>query len=321
MNMQKLVRNERIIPLALLRHIESGSVSLEDIEIDALHLSTPSYNALKRRGIDDIRKLVCLTDFDLAKIPNVGARSLQEIVRNTNEYLERILQPEEAKRLFTVSLLELIRARDANVDSATPASLSNQNLDKQFLEPIPLHELVTNDDYLLDWLVHLGLSSSLDIWVLAFGHHLKIDPVFEESLKEISGSVSGRWQAGRMIDFQTNIEAIRTSHPAETALNAYSAVPDVQSLFDFLRVELIIKDSPSSEVYWEAILPYQSLSQRIGWFSDDDKTTGLCTFLRQIAHNNVVHWANPPVANWERLSRSRAIGAFYYWLSLLYLYY
>lgn len=314
--MQELVRNERIIPPDLLSRVESSKLPLDDIELDALHLSTRSYNALKKRGIDDIRKLVCLTDSDLAKIPNVGARSLQEIVRNTNEYLERITEPEEAERLFTVSLLELIRARAANVDSATPASLANQNLDKQFLEPIPLHEIVTNDD-LLDWLVHLGLSSSLDIWVLAFGHHLRIAPVFGESLKEISGGVPGRWQAGRMIDVRTNVEAIRTSHSAETALNASSAIPDIQSSFDFLRVELVIKDSPSSEVYWEAFLPYQCLSQRIDWFSDDDKTTGLCAFLRQIAQNNVAHWANPPVADWERLSRRRAVDAFYYWLSFL----
>jgi len=259
---------------------------------------------------------VCLTDFDLAKIPNVGARSLQEIVRNTNEYLERIAKPEEAERLFSVSLLELIRAGGANVYSPTPASLTNQNLDKQLLEPIPLNEIVTNDG-LLDWLVHLGLASSLDIWVLAFGHYLKIDPVFEESLKEISGGVLGRWQARRMIDFQTNIEAIRTSHSDETALNMSSAVPDVQSLFDLLRVELVIKTSPCSEVYWEALLPYKCLSQRIGWFSDDDKTTGLCTFLRQIANNNVAHWSNPPVANWESLPRSQAVDAFEYWLSLL----
>ena len=99
MNMQKLVRNERIIPPDLLSRVESSNLPLDDIEIDALHLSTRSYNALKRRGIDDIRKLVCLTDFDLAKIPNVGARSLQEIVRNTNEYLERIAEPEEAALL------------------------------------------------------------------------------------------------------------------------------------------------------------------------------------------------------------------------------
>jgi hypothetical protein len=249
-------------------------------------------------------------------MPGVGARSHQEIVRNTKEYLERIGKPEEAKRLFTVSLLELIKARHANVNSATSASLANQSLDKQFLEAVPLHEIVT-EDYLLDWLVHLGLSSSLDIWVLAFGHYLKIDPVFRQALEEISGSLRGRWRAERMMNFHTNIEAIPASHSAETAFSASSTVPDVQSLFDFLRVELVIRASPSSEVHWEALLPYQCLNQRIVWFRDDDKTTGLCTFLRQITNNSVVHWADPPVANWERLPRSRPVDAFYYWLSLV----
>jgi hypothetical protein len=120
-----------------------------------------------------------------------------------------------------------------------------------------------------------------------------------------------------MMNFHTNIEAIPASHSAETAFSASSTVPDVQSLFDFLRVELVIKASPSSEVHWEALLPYQCLNQRIVWFRDDDKTTGLCTFLRQIADNNVVHWANPPVANWESLPSSQAVDTFYCWLSLL----
>jgi hypothetical protein len=70
-----------------------------------------------------------------------------------------------------------------------------------------LREIVTNND-LLDTLVHFGLSSSLDIWVLAFGHHLKIDAVFTESLKQVGEEVAGKWQAGKAVDFLTSIEAI-----------------------------------------------------------------------------------------------------------------
>jgi hypothetical protein len=57
------------------------------------------------------------------------------------------------------------------------------------------------------------------------------------------------------------------------------------------------------------------LTQKIDWVHYDDKTTGLCTFLKQSSNNSVVHWAEPSVANWERLPHSRAVDAFYDWIS------
>jgi len=297
----------------LLNRVESSNLPLESIEINALNLSRRSYNALKRSGIDNIRKLVCLTDSDLAKIPNVGVTSLQEIIKNANEYLKRITEPQEIERLFKTSLYELFQAGENDVNFATSPSLARSSSNKVLLEPISLHEIVTNSD-LLDRLVHFGLSSSLDIWVLAFGHHLKVDAVFTQSLKEISERIAGKWQAGRTVDFWTSIEAIHMPITAENSLGASRMIPHAQYPCNYLKVELVVKASPSSTVHWEALLPYEYLTQKIDWVHYDDKTKALCTLLKQIAKNTVTHWADPSVANWEKLPRSRAIDAFNSWI-------
>jgi len=313
MNIRELLRKERIVAADLLDRIESNSIPLESIEIDAINLSRRSYNALRRAGISNLRKLIYLTDSDIAKIPNIGAISLQEIVKNTNNYFENVTKPQEIKRLFKTSLYELLQARKNNIDFATSTSSASSNSNKVSLEPIPLREIVTNND-LLDTLVDFGLLSSLDIWVLAFGHHLKINAVFTESLKQVGEEVAGKWQAGKTVDFWTGIEAIHIPSTMESIVNRFRLVPHDQYSSNYLKIELVIKASPNSTVHWEALLPSEYLAQKINWVHYDDKTKGICTFLKQSASNSIMHWADPSVTKWDKLPRTRAIDAFYNWI-------
>jgi hypothetical protein len=314
MSIRDLLRNQRIVTANLLTRIESCNFPLDSIKIDALNLSTRSYNALKRNGIDDIRKLVFITDTDLAKIPNIGFTSFQEIVTNTNEYLERIMRAPQNEQFLKISLDELLQAEESKVHFTVSTALPNLGLDKQHLEPIPIHEIIINNKGLLERLMHFGLSSSLDIWVLALGHHLNVAPVFTESLKEVSEAMTGKWRAGRPADFWTGLEVIIMPSTVDTALGVSGLPSHAQGSYHCLKVQLVIKPSPNSEVHWEAILPSECLTQKIDWVHHDDKTRAFCIFLKQSVQNNVAHWAYPVLANWESLPRSRAIDAFYDWI-------
>jgi len=313
MNIREVLQNERIVATDLLSHVESCDLLLEGIEIEVLNLSRRSYNALGRGGIDNIGRLVCLTDADLAKLPNIGVTSLQEIVKNTNDYLRKIIQPLEIDRLFKTSLYELIQTGEGNVDFLTLTSLVSSSPDKVFLEPTPLCEIVTNDD-LLSRLIRFGLSSSLDIWILAFGHHLKVNEVFTESLKEISQGVAGKWNVGKTAEFWTSVEAINISSITGARLGSTKSIPNNHFSCDYLKVRLVIQASPSSTIHWEALLPHKYLTQKIDWVHYDDKTVALCTLLKQSVNNSVTHWSDPSVEDWGKVPRSHAIDAFYSWI-------
>lgn len=131
--MQEQSRKERVIETDLLSRIESSNLPLDSIGIDSLNLSTRSYNALRRNGIDSIDKLIQLTRADLAKIRNIGITSIQEILTSTNQYLQRIAKPEETERYLKISLLELLTARKAKIDSPTLTSLAGQRTSKLLL--------------------------------------------------------------------------------------------------------------------------------------------------------------------------------------------
>jgi len=313
MNIREVLHNKRIVATDLLSHVESCDLPLEGIEIEVLNLSRRSYNALRRGGIDNMGRLICLTDADLAKLPNIGVTSLQEIVKNTNDYLRRIIQPQEIDRLFKMSLYELIQPERGNVDFLTLTSLVRSSPDKVFLEPIALREMVNNDD-LLSRLIHLGLSSSLDIWILAFGHHLKVNEVFTEFLKEISQEIAGKWDVGKTAQFRTSIEAINISSITGTRLSSLNSTTNNHFYCDYLKVRLIIQASPSSTIHWEAVLPHKYLTEKIDWVHYDDKTAALCTLLKQSANDSVAHWSDPLVEDWGKVPRSHAVDAFHNWI-------
>lgn len=68
--------------------VEPGRVSLNRLEkinqslllgVDELELTTRSKNCLKAEGIQYVHQLVCFSERDLAKTPNMGAKSMKEI--------------------------------------------------------------------------------------------------------------------------------------------------------------------------------------------------------------------------------------------------
>lgn len=299
-----------IIPDDLFGRIEFSSLPLDNIGIDVLNLSNRSYNALTRSGVDALHKLVYLTDCDIASIRGIGATSFQEIVKKTNSYLERITKPQEFDRLFKTTLYRLLQAQNINVDYVIPTSLASSN--KVFLAPIPLRDIVVNDD-LLNTLLSLGFSSSLDIWVLALGHYLKIAPIFTDSLEQISNDIAGNWQIKEEIDYRTDIKAIYIPNTIEKISKLLKLTPYERYSNNYVKVKLSIKASLNSTIHWEVLLPFQCLTQKINWVHYDDKTKEFCDFLIQSTDNNVKHWADPPTNNWDDLPRARGIDAFYNW--------
>jgi len=300
-----------IIPDDLFSRIESSSLPLDNIGISVLSLSNRSYNRLTRNGIDTLHKLVYLTDSDIASMDGIGAMSFQEIVRKTNSYLERTTKPQEFDRLFKTTLYRLLQAQNISVDYVIPTSLASSN--KLFLNPIPLRDIVVNND-LLNTLLSLGFSSSLDIWILALGHYLKIAPIFTDSLEQISNDIAGNWQIKEEIDYTADIEAIYIPNAIEKVSRLFKLTPYKRYSNSYVRVKLSIKASPNTTVHWEALLPFQCLTQKINWVHYDDKTKEFCGFLIQSTDNNVKHWADPPTNNWNGLTRTRADHAFVNWL-------
>lgn len=60
-----------------------------DQPIEALQLSTRSYNCMRRAGIDTIRKLTELSEERLSQFKNIGRKSVVEIIEKMNEYFYR----------------------------------------------------------------------------------------------------------------------------------------------------------------------------------------------------------------------------------------
>ncbi len=75
-----------IIKLKMLkqRMEDNPNKPLSEYPIEALELSTRSYNVLKRRGIRNIEDLINLTKEDLYQFNNIGAKSSNEIIEVLN---------------------------------------------------------------------------------------------------------------------------------------------------------------------------------------------------------------------------------------------
>lgn len=50
-----------------------------DVSIDDLELSVRAYHGLKRAGIETVGQLVDMTEWDVAKIRNMGVKSVKEV--------------------------------------------------------------------------------------------------------------------------------------------------------------------------------------------------------------------------------------------------
>ena len=109
MDIRDMLNNENIISADMLNRIQSTKLPLENISINVLNLSGRPYNVLVRSNIYSLDELIHLKNFDLAKMRNVGILTYQEIVKKTNNYLEKITNPLESDSFFRTSLYKLIK--------------------------------------------------------------------------------------------------------------------------------------------------------------------------------------------------------------------
>ena len=56
------------------------------MNIDELELSVRSYNCLKRAGINTVADLTKKSESDLAKVKNLGKRSLEEVIAKLQSF-------------------------------------------------------------------------------------------------------------------------------------------------------------------------------------------------------------------------------------------
>ena len=70
----------------LVSREEDKQTKVLEMTIDDMDLSVRSYNCLKRANILTVQDLTKKTESDLAKVKNLGKRSLEEVIAKLNEY-------------------------------------------------------------------------------------------------------------------------------------------------------------------------------------------------------------------------------------------
>ena len=73
------------IDLLVDKEVDSQTKVLE-MTIEDMDLSVRSYNCLKRAGINTVEDLIRRTENDLAKVKNLGRRSLEEVIAKLQGY-------------------------------------------------------------------------------------------------------------------------------------------------------------------------------------------------------------------------------------------
>ena len=61
-------------------------MDIKSTPIDALNLSTRSYNGLRRNGVCTIGELVALSEEEIFSMKNLGKKSAEEVFQKINEY-------------------------------------------------------------------------------------------------------------------------------------------------------------------------------------------------------------------------------------------
>lgn len=79
----------------LVSHEEDESSKVLEMTIEDMDLSVRSYNCLKRAGISTVENLIQKTESDLAKVKNLGKRSLEEVIEKLKSYGLNLRSDEE----------------------------------------------------------------------------------------------------------------------------------------------------------------------------------------------------------------------------------
>ena len=79
----------------LVSHEEDEQTKVLEMTIEDMDLSVRSYNCLKRAGISTVEQLIKKSESDLAKVKNLGKRSLEEVIDKLKSYSLSLRNDEE----------------------------------------------------------------------------------------------------------------------------------------------------------------------------------------------------------------------------------
>jgi len=302
-----------MVEASLLLRLTDEETPLDSISVQVLGLSARANNALGRSNIESILELANCTESDLLSIRNIGLTTLEEIRNKTNHYIKNMLSSIENTDITRMSLLTYLEARGIEVTQSRSTVSDTQN-DTIMLNAIPLRDMPLPGD-LVNELLSSGLDSSLDLWVLAFGHYIQVHSKFFYLLQKFSKDIIGQWTIQEEGTFEALVKINSQLLASDT-----TRIPDTSFANDSLdnkqlRITLSIGVSESSRIFWEAILPFPCFLQDLILDIKDDITKGFCIYFLDIARfGTVKHWSIPHTYNWHNLSQIRPGDTFLNWI-------
>ena len=82
----KLIQDHIGLFVELVEHMAGMDILVLETTIEEMELSVRSYNCLKRAGIGTVEDLIKKSESDLAKVKNLGKRSLEEVAAKLESY-------------------------------------------------------------------------------------------------------------------------------------------------------------------------------------------------------------------------------------------
>lgn len=314
MNVQESLPNDRIVSDDLLKSIESGGSPLESIGIDAINLSRRSYNALRRNGIDTIHKLIHLSERDLFRIRNIGDTCVQEIEAKVKNYANNILGTVENADITSMSLLSYLETRGTKV---TQPRLTVNDIPNDIvqLEVVPLSRMPLPGE-LVNHLLSLGLTSSLDLWVLAFGHYINVHSDFYRLLQDVSKDIIGPWIVQQKDAFSSLVEINSQQLSIDNSKKQNVYIPQEHLDSRQLVITLSLRVSEASTIFWEAILPFPRFLQDLTLDIKDNMVRGFCLYFLDLARSGTVkHWGTSSTISWNSLPIIRPTAILSNWIN------
>lgn len=97
---QYTINNEKINYDKKTETFQYLDTYLNNVQLEKLNLSARSFNALKKEGYNYIKEIAFFTEFDYRKIRNLGTKSIKEIIKKVQQYLEFIISDKDNPNRF-----------------------------------------------------------------------------------------------------------------------------------------------------------------------------------------------------------------------------
>ena len=112
-------------------------MDIKSTPIDALNLSTRSYNCLRRNGVCTIGELVALSEEEIFSMKNLGKKSAEEVFQKINEYFgEPDRDNEDTEQNDPVGMIKLSALSD-DCKKAVTDILTSRNVKISDIDPLP----------------------------------------------------------------------------------------------------------------------------------------------------------------------------------------